>query len=221
MGRNTRRNGSAAAGKKGGKGKFAKKPAEKDKIEIEPIDPKKIFRVTFNEITPKAIRAAFEKPAAGGRAAGGCAGRRGVCWTGLWATRFHRCCGQSAARIERGARADRGAAADCRARAGDSRRLFRRNTGPFTRCWTPASCRFSKPRLTKKKGEDIEVKNQEAAGGDCRRSEQGEVAGGERHAEGKAEERAAAIYDFQAAAGRIQPTAVHGEAHDGAGAAAV
>src|SRR6266481_4707049 len=53
---------AAAAGKKGGKGKFAKKAAEKDKIEIEPIDPKKIFRVTFNEITPKAIRAAFEKP---------------------------------------------------------------------------------------------------------------------------------------------------------------
>ena len=41
---------------------LAKKPAAKDKIEIEPIDPKKIFRVTFNEITPKAIRAAFEKP---------------------------------------------------------------------------------------------------------------------------------------------------------------
>src|SRR6202007_2942269 len=37
---------------------------EKDHIEIEPIDPKKIFRVTFNEITPKAIRAAFEKPRA-------------------------------------------------------------------------------------------------------------------------------------------------------------
>ncbi len=53
---------SAALAKKGGKGKFAKKPVEKDKIEIEPIDPKKIFRVTFNEITPKAIRAAFEKP---------------------------------------------------------------------------------------------------------------------------------------------------------------
>src|SRR5271165_4500012 len=50
------------AGKKGGKGKFGKKAVEKDRIEIEPIDPKKIFRVTFNEITPKAIRAAFEKP---------------------------------------------------------------------------------------------------------------------------------------------------------------
>jgi DNA topoisomerase-1 len=40
------------------------KPAKKsrDEISIPPIDPKKIFRVTFNEITPKAIRAAFEKP---------------------------------------------------------------------------------------------------------------------------------------------------------------
>jgi DNA topoisomerase I len=42
------------------KGKAGKK--NKDEIRIPPIDPKKIFRVTFNEITPKAIRAAFEKP---------------------------------------------------------------------------------------------------------------------------------------------------------------
>jgi len=34
--------------------------ADKPKKEIPAIDPKKIFRVTFNEITPKAIRAAFE-----------------------------------------------------------------------------------------------------------------------------------------------------------------
>jgi DNA topoisomerase I len=47
--------------KKNGKPK-AKKKTDKERIEIEPIDPKKIFRVTFNEITPKAIRAAFEKP---------------------------------------------------------------------------------------------------------------------------------------------------------------
>jgi DNA topoisomerase-1 len=32
------------------------------KEEIAATDPKKIFRVTFNEITPKAIRAAFEHP---------------------------------------------------------------------------------------------------------------------------------------------------------------
>ena len=52
----------AADPKKKGKGRFGKKAGEKDRIEIEPIDPKKIFRVSFNEITPKAIRAAFEKP---------------------------------------------------------------------------------------------------------------------------------------------------------------
>jgi DNA topoisomerase I len=42
------------------KGKAAKK--NKDEISVPAIDPKKIFRVTFNEITPKAIRAAFDKP---------------------------------------------------------------------------------------------------------------------------------------------------------------
>jgi DNA topoisomerase-1 len=57
-----------AKGKKGkgkkGKGKKGKagKKEDKDEIEVPAIDPKKIFRVTFNEITPKAIRAAFEKP---------------------------------------------------------------------------------------------------------------------------------------------------------------
>ncbi|HLK03997.1 MAG TPA: type I DNA topoisomerase [Candidatus Acidoferrum sp.] len=35
---------------------------EVSKKEAVAIDPKKIFRVTFNEITPKAIRAAFDKP---------------------------------------------------------------------------------------------------------------------------------------------------------------
>jgi len=42
--------------------KAGKKGKDKDEISIPPIDPKKIFRVTFNEITPKAIRAAFEHP---------------------------------------------------------------------------------------------------------------------------------------------------------------
>jgi DNA topoisomerase-1 len=48
------------AGKKGSKDKNK----DKDEISVPAIDPKKIFRVTFNEITPKAIRAAFEKPRA-------------------------------------------------------------------------------------------------------------------------------------------------------------
>jgi DNA topoisomerase-1 len=47
-----------AAKLKAGKAKVK----DKEEISVPPIDPKKIFRVTFNEITPKAIRAAFEKP---------------------------------------------------------------------------------------------------------------------------------------------------------------
>src|SRR5260370_30993344 len=39
-----------------------KEVASDSKKEVVAIDPKKIFRVTFNEITPKAIRAAFDKP---------------------------------------------------------------------------------------------------------------------------------------------------------------
>src|ERR1700723_1700403 len=52
--------------------RFKKKNAKPEVVEEKPkdephkdavaIDPKKIFRVTFNEITPKAIRAAFEHP---------------------------------------------------------------------------------------------------------------------------------------------------------------
>jgi len=56
----------AEAPAKGKNGKKAKvtKGKDKDEISVPAIDPKKIFRVTFNEITPKAIRAAFEKPRA-------------------------------------------------------------------------------------------------------------------------------------------------------------
>src|SRR4030088_2788518 len=39
-----------------------KEVEDEQKKEVIAIDPKKIFRVTFNEITPKAIRAAFDKP---------------------------------------------------------------------------------------------------------------------------------------------------------------
>jgi DNA topoisomerase I len=54
------KSGKAAEESEAPKSKSGKK--NKDEISIPPIDPKKIFRVTFNEITPKAIRAAFEKP---------------------------------------------------------------------------------------------------------------------------------------------------------------
>jgi DNA topoisomerase I len=45
--------------KKRYKSRWESEPLQMD---IPATDPKKIFRVTFNEITPKAIRAAFDKP---------------------------------------------------------------------------------------------------------------------------------------------------------------
>jgi DNA topoisomerase I len=42
--------------------KVSKGRKKRDAIQIPPIDPKKILRVSFNEITPKAIRAAFGRP---------------------------------------------------------------------------------------------------------------------------------------------------------------
>jgi DNA topoisomerase-1 len=54
------KSGKAAAEPETSKSKSGKK--NKDEISVPAIDPKKIFRVTFNEITPKAIRAAFDKP---------------------------------------------------------------------------------------------------------------------------------------------------------------
>ncbi|MFZ0736399.1 MAG: type I DNA topoisomerase [Candidatus Acidiferrales bacterium] len=58
-------NGKPAVEEEVAKSKSGKKSKAKEKDEeiiIAATDPKKIFRVTFNEITPKAIRAAFDHP---------------------------------------------------------------------------------------------------------------------------------------------------------------
>src|SRR5437588_119802 len=59
-----RQNGKGAEAREEANSKAAKRAANDEKLatDIPPADPKKIFRVTFNEITPKAIRAAFEHP---------------------------------------------------------------------------------------------------------------------------------------------------------------
>ena len=76
-------------------------------------------------------------------------------------------------------------------------------------------------KLTKYKGEDIEVHTQAEADAIVAAAGNAPVEGGQRHAEGKAPLRAAAVHHFQAAAGRLQPPALHGQAHDGPRAAAL
>jgi len=46
-------------------------------------------------------------------------------------------------------------------------------------------------------------------GQDCRYGEQGQVAGGRRHAKRKEAQSSSAFHDFQIAAGRLQPAALH------------
>jgi DNA topoisomerase-1 len=62
-GRQISKNGDAKEPEKAKTGKGTK-DNEELAADIPATDPKKIFRVTFNEITPKAIRAAFEHPRA-------------------------------------------------------------------------------------------------------------------------------------------------------------
>src|SRR5258708_22786426 len=59
-----KRNSKAAEGKDVAEAKADKGGKNNGDLgaDIPAADPKKIFRVTFNEITPKAIRAAFEHP---------------------------------------------------------------------------------------------------------------------------------------------------------------
>src|SRR5690349_1682881 len=59
-----KQNGKAAETKEAEEAKAGKKSKSNGDLadDIPPADPKKIFRVTFNEITPRAIRAAFDHP---------------------------------------------------------------------------------------------------------------------------------------------------------------
>ena len=121
---------------------------------------------------------------------------------------------QGAPRTFRRARADRGAAADRRARAGDSRV---RAAGVLddsrdARCGRAAAVR-SQAVAIQGRGDRDQQSGRRGRGG--RRGEKGQVAGGQRHAEREEAQSAAAVHHFEAAAGRLQPAALHGEAHHG------
>ena len=70
-------------------------------------------------------------------------------------------------------------------------------------------------KLHKYKGEDIEVPNQEAADKIVAAVEQGAVASRERQPAREEAPSAAAFHHFEAAAGRLQPPALHRQAHHG------
>jgi len=76
-------------------------------------------------------------------------------------------------------------------------------------------------KLAKFKGEDIEIHNQEGADAVLAALNKAKWGSGFGHAKRKAPQSAAAFYNFEIAAGCVQPFALHREAHHGASAAFV
>jgi len=108
------------------------------------IARKNIFRVMFNEITSKAIKAAFEHPERSTKI-WWTRNKRAGCWTVWWATRFRRCCGTRFAGAIRRARTNRGAAPDRGPRARYSRLHPGGVLDDSRRNWPPAGRPRSKP----------------------------------------------------------------------------
>jgi len=175
------------------------------------IDPKKIFRVTFNEITPKAIRAAFDKPRqVDTNLVDAQQARRVLDACGLQS--FSDPLGQGAPRAFRRARPDRGAAADRRTRNADPRFVPQEY-------WTiHAMLDAGQPplfeaKLFKHKGEDIAVSNQDSADKIIAAVSKAKWQVASVATKRKEAQSSAAFHDFQIAAGGLQPAALHRQAH--------
>ncbi len=207
-------NGSDGTGKKKKKGKARKGGEEADRRKNH------IFRVMFNEITPQAIRAAFEHPGQINENLVDAQQARRV---------LDRLVGYKVSpllwdKVRRGLSAGRVQTVALRLIVEREREI--RAFTPVEYWTIHAQLGAAEPpsfeaKLAKHKGEDIEVHTQAEADAIIAAVEKARWQVAERHAEGKAAACAAAVHDFQAAAGRLQPAAVHGQAHHGAGAAAV
>jgi DNA topoisomerase IA len=135
---------------------------EAPKKEIPATDPKKIFRVTFNEITPKAIARRSSIPA-GGYEPGGRA-------TGAARSGPHRGLQDFSAAVEQGAPRTFGGRVQTVAlrliveRERKSARSCRRSTGRSTRMLDAGEPPAFEAKLAKHKGEEIAVHNASRGG---------------------------------------------------------
>jgi len=119
------------------------------------LDPKKIFACTFNDITPKGHRAAFDKPRQVDQIWLCTEARRVL--DRIVGTDFSDSCGQ----VRRGLSAGRVQTVALRLiveRDWQSGALCHRNTGPFTRCWMPGSRRFEPSCSTKGGGNEVKTR---------------------------------------------------------------
>ena len=211
-----------AANGNGKKGKKkAKKPVKKAVAKGKPVIARKnIFRVMFNEITSKAIKAAFEHPGEINENLVDAQQARRV---------LDRLVGYKISpllwdKVRRGLSAGRVQTVALRLIV--DRELDIRAFVPVEYWTIHAILAAGEPpafeaKLTKYKGEDIEVHTQAEADAIVAAAGKSAMEGGRRHAEGKAPLRAASVHDVKAAASGLQSPAVHRQAHHGPRAAAL
>ena len=180
--------------------------------------PPKIYRVMFNEITQKAIKAAFEHPSEVNENLVDAQQARRV---------LDRIVGYKVSpllwnKVRRGLSAGRVQTVALRLiveREQEIRAFIPKEY------WThPRAARCGQPplfeaKLNKFKGEDIEVLESGSGGQSCRSRAEGQVASRLRRAEGKAAQRSAAVHHLETAAGRLQSPALYRQAHHVSGAA--
>ena len=202
--------------------KEARREAEKERRRkrSSATDPKKIFRVTFNEITPKAIRAAFENP-------------RQVDTNLVDAQQARRVLDRIVGykispllwdKVRRGLSAGRVQTVALRLiveREQEIRAFVPQEYWTIHAMLDAGEPPLFEAKLFKYKGEDIEVhesgsRGQDRCRGRARRS--GRSPASRRR---KRSATAAAVHHFETAAGCLQPAALHRQAHHDAGAAAV
>ena len=188
--------------------------------EIPATDPKKIFRVTFNEITPKAIRAAFEHPRQVDTHLVDAQQARRV---------LDRIVGYKISpllwnKVRRGLSAGRVQTVALRLiveREQEIRAFVPQEYWTIHAMLDAGEPPIFEAKLFKYKGEELAVHSQADADAVVAAVEKARVAGGQRGAKRKEAQPAAAVHHVKTAAGRLQSPALYGQAHHVAGAAAV
>ena len=204
-GEKSKRNGSAKTTKKLPKSQYR---------------PKKIFRVTFHEITPKAIRAAFEHRRVNTNLVDAQQARR-VLDRLVGYKISPLALGQSPARTFRRARADGGSAADRRARTGNPRVRSARILDHSRFARRLASRPLFEAKLSSAKGKKSKFRTRRRADKIVAAVSKAEMAGCERHTKRKEAISASAFHDLEAAAGLLQPAALLGKKYHDAGPTAL
>ncbi len=203
----------------GDKSEASAKPAKKAG-ERDPLGSSKIYRVMFNEITQKAIKAAFEHPTQVNENLVDAQQARRV---------LDRLVGYKVSpllwdKVRRGLSAGRVQTVALRLiveREREIRAFVPKEYWTIHALLDAGEPPAFEAKLIKYNGAGYRDSGSGRGAAHSRGRRSRHLAGGERRAEGKAPLRAAAVHHFEAAAGRLQPPALHREAHHDARAAAL